>query len=414
MNAAAAIAVIYLLYALISRRMGSGLVTPPMLFAVCGVLLGAAGLGWLDPAHGDTWIHYLAEITLIIVLFIDAASMDIRRLLKDHRLPLRTLLIGMPLVIILGMLAAMGLFPDFSLWQAALLAAILAPTDAALGQSVVSDEQVPERVRQTITVESGLNDGIALPFVLVFAALALGDGDQSAGHWSGFAGKQVVFGPLAGIAVGWAGAWLLNLAESRAAMPRRGQAIAALALAALAYVAAELIGGNGFISAFVAGLALSYWLDHECEFLYEFAEAEGHLLTTATFLLFGAVMMDELIEGFQWVYLLYALLSLTVIRMLPMALSLIGSGVRLRTVFFIGWFGPRGLASVLFALLVVERYHLAEDHPILLIITCTVALSILLHGLTASPFSRWYANYCEREETGVEDQPVAPLRVARR
>jgi NhaP-type Na+/H+ or K+/H+ antiporter len=269
---------------------------------------------------------------------------------------------------------------------------------------------VPVRIRQAINIESGLNDGIALPAVLLLAALAgTQHGSTEAGDWIRFGLMQVTLGPLVGVFVGYIGARLLDLAAERnwATMPFQG--IGILSLAVLTYAAAEFIGGNGFIAAFVGGMVFGNTVRHPCTFLFEFMETEGQLLVLITFLIFGAAMLPESISHLQPSYFIYALLSLTVIRMLPIAISLIGSGLRLPSHLFLGWFGPRGLASILFVLLILGESEVPHYEALLSITVITVALSALLHGLTAAPFARWYGQMAARMGECEENQPVAEL-----
>ena len=409
----AAIAACIILFALFAKRLESTVITPPLVFAAFGLLIGDSVLGWADLKFENSFIHGLAEITLILVLFSDAARIDLRLLRTDHNLPLRMLLIGMPLTILFGTFAALALPLGFTLWEAALLAAILAPTDAALGQSVVLSRFVPARIRQTLNVESGLNDGIALPFVLVFAFLACAShGGQNDQNWFLFGAKQIIFGPLAGVAIGLAGAWLLDLSAKKQWTTPAYEGAAILGLAFLAYASAELIGGNGFIAAFVSGLVFGNFVRERCGFVFEFAEAEGNFLVLLTFLIFGAAILPTAFGEVDWPMLVYAVLSLTVIRMIPIAISLVGSGVRGLTVAFLGWFGPRGLASILFALFVLEAVPIQSGEDIAIITILTVALSIVLHGLSAAPLSRLYGARVESMGPCEESEPVTemPLR----
>lgn len=400
-------------FALFARRLGNTIITPPLVFAAFGLIIGDTVLGWANLNFENHFIHGLAEITLILVLFSDAARIDLSLLRNDHNLPVRMLLIGMPLIIVFGTVAALALPFGFSLWEAALLAAILAPTDAALGQSVVSSRFVPARIRQTLNVESGLNDGIALPFVLTFAFLV--GATQTAGsehNWLLFGAKQITLGPLAGVVVGGVGAWLFDMAAKKEWTTSSYEGPAILGLAFLAYSSAELIGGNGFIAAFVSGLVFGNVVRGRCGFIFEFTEAEGNFLVLVTFLIFGAAILPTAFGEIDWVIVLYAVLSLTVIRMIPIAISLIGSGVSPATVAFIGWFGPRGLASILFALFVLDEVPIPAGEDIAVITILTVALSIVLHGLTAAPLSRRYGDFIRRMGKSEETEPVSemPLR----
>ena len=398
----------FLAFGLASGRIQSSFLTGPMLFAAFGLLAGPAVLDLVPMGIDSRALHLLAEITLILVLFSDASTIDLRQLIRDHNLPLRMLVVGMPLTIVLGALSALVLFSEFSIWEAALLAAILAPTDAALGQAVVTHPAVPGRIRQALNVESGLNDGIALPFVLIFAALAsAGDETRAAGDWVIFGLMQVTLGPLAGVAVGYLGAKLVALCYRTGWMTQSAEGIVALALAFGSFGVGEAIHGNGFIAAFVAGLTFSNALGHRCEYLFEFAESEGQILVLLTFFAFGAVMIPMTVPEVNFAVIIYALLALTVLRMLPVALSLMGTGVRPVTTGFLGWFGPRGLASVLFVLLILEDMGVAHSDTIFAVTITTVVFSILLHGVTAAWAARRYGAWCDSIDECEEKRPVA-------
>jgi NhaP-type Na+/H+ or K+/H+ antiporter len=400
-----------LAFALCSGRLQDSMLTPPMVFIGFGFLLGHGGLGiaHVQPDHGA--IHVITELTLILVLFSDAARIDLGLLRRDHNLPLRMLIIGLPLTIVGGTWLALTLFPQLQFWEAVLLAALLAPTDAALGQSVVSNPAVPVRIRQAINVESGLNDGIALPAVLLFAALASAQQEPApeAAQWLRFALFQISLGPLIGVMAGFAGARLLDSAAERGWAETEFQGIGILALAILAYVLAELVGGNGFIAAFTGGMVFGATLRHPCTFLFEFMEAEGKLLMLLTFLIFGAALLVEGLEHLSAATVVYAVLSLTIVRMLPIAVSLIGTGLRLPSVLFLGWFGPRGLASILFVLLILEQTQLLHRSVLLSVTVTTVALSALLHGLSAAPLARLYGRHVADAGECEEKMPVSEL-----
>ena len=399
-----------LIFSLISGRLKATIITAPLVFAGFGFAVGAGGLGMahIDVEHSA--IHFIAEFTLILVLFTDAARIDLKGLRRDHNLPERMLLIGLPLAIVGGTLVALQLFPSFLFWEAALVAALLAPTDAALGQSVVSAKVVPVRIRQAINVESGLNDGIALPAVLLFAALASAESDVAqAAEWIRFGLLQLTLGPLIGVIVGFVGAKLLDMAIERGLVDNSFQGIGILSLAVFAYACAELVGGNGFIAAFVGGMVFGNTIRHACTFLFEFMETEGQLLMLITFLIFGAALLPEALEHLSPEIFLYAVLSLTIIRMVPIALSLIGAGLRVPTQLFLGWFGPRGLASILFVLLILEESELPHQSELLTITVVTVALSILMHGITAAPFASLYGKLAARMGDCEETQHVTEM-----
>jgi NhaP-type Na+/H+ or K+/H+ antiporter len=411
-TAVALLALALFAWSLVSGRLEGTVLTAPMLFVAYGFFIGDGGLGLVEVEITHGLLHLIAELTLILVLFADAARIELSAVRQDHDLPERMLTIGLPLTIASGTLVAFLLFPEFSLWEAALLAALLAPTDAALGQAVVTARSVPLRIRQAINIESGLNDGIALPAVLLFAALASAmEHTADTDDFLRFALMQVTLGPLAGIAIGYAGARLLDRAGETGRATEAALGIGILALTLLAYVLAELIGGNGFIAAFVAGMAFGNTIRHPCDFLFEFMESEGQLLMLLTFTVFGIALLPEGLAHIGWHHAVYAALSLTLIRMAPIALSLLGSGIRAPTYLFLGWFGPRGLASILFLLLILEETQIPHREDILAVTVLTVALSALLHGLTAAPLARAYGRRaaamgeCEEHRT-VTDLPL--------
>lgn len=402
-----------LFFGLFSRKLEGTPLTLPIVFTVFGWLIGTAGLGLaeIDPGHGV--IHTIAELTLILILFSDAARIDLKRLLSDHDLPLRLLSVGMPLSIVTGASIGLWIFPEATLPIIFLVASILAPTDAALGQSVVSSPSVPVRIRQALNVESGLNDGIALPLVLVFAILAGAPGGEGAdfGDVVVFTALQLILGPLVGFGVGYIGARLIDMAITRRWITEPFQGVAILCVALAAFAVAESIGGNGFISAFTAGLFFGSILRHHCKFLFEFMESEGHLLTITTFIIFGSVMLPQALHHVAWGTVLLAVLFLTLVRMLSVAIAVTGLGLSLPSKLFLGWFGPRGIASILFALLILEDYPVPGGEELLACVVITVALSILLHGITAAPLSRAYGVFIKNKGECAETKDVSEMPV---
>jgi sodium/hydrogen antiporter len=360
------------------------------------VLLGPAVLGLVEFGLDEHTVLLLGEIALAIVLFTDAARINFSALRQYQGLPLRLLGIGMPLTIALGTFGAALLLTDLTFWEAAIVGTVLAPTDAALGQAVVSDRRVPVRVRQSLNVEAGLNDGLSVPFLTLFLTLALANEQlQPASYWIRFALEQVGLGTLVGVGVGLAGGWLLGQASQREWMTESFQRLALLVLAIFAWALADQIGGNGFIAAFVGGLAAGPTVERVGERLIRFTETEGQLLNLSVFFIFG-VLVIGMIQPLSWEVALYVVLSLTAIRMLPVALSLIGTHLGGVSVLFMGWFGPRGLASIVLGLIVVEEAPLlAGRDEIVLVVALTVLLSVLLHGITAAPLSAMYARRVE-------------------
>ncbi len=400
-------------FGLASRKLSRSIITAPMAFVAFGLFMApdvceSLGLGHLfrELEHLDSTIHLLGEITLVVVLFTDAAQIQIRALIKGAAIPARLLFLGMPLTILLGAFVGSIFFESLGLWELALLATMLAPTDAALGQAVVTNEKIPMSIRQGLSVESGLNDGIAVPLVLIFASLAsigtdiVGEG-MTGIECATFAGKQIILGPLVGILVGAVGAALMTKAIRHGWMEHAYREFAGITLALIAFVGAGFVGGNGFIAAFVAGIVMGNSSKEVRENLYDFAEAESKLLMLTTFFLVGLVLVWEPLNNATWQVWVYAVLSLTLIRMLPVAISMLGIGVQRSTIGFLGWFGPRGLASVLFSVLVIEELPVPHSDEIVQIVIITVLLSVFAHGITASPISEMYAKILIRNKDKV-------------
>ena len=385
-----------LAYALVSRRLETTPITGPMVFVGFGILLHGSGWEIFEMEMNEGAVRVLAEATLVLLLFTDAIRIDLYRLGTQLQLPARLLGIGLPLTVAGGTLLALMLLPGLNFWDAALVAAILSPTDAALGLAVVSNQRVPVRIRQALNVESGLNDGIMLPVITLFLVLAAATGDiASPGDWSEFAAKQIGYGVLVGAAVGYSGGRLIHWFASRDWMDGAFRQLATLAVGVGAFAMAESIAGNGFVAAFVAGIAFGQAARDECQGAYDFAEDEGQLLALLTFLFFGVALAGPAIGELTWRIALYALLSLTVVRMVPVAVGLIGSGLKLPTVAYIGWFGPRGLASILFGLFILEEAELAAGDELLLVVVSTVMASVFLHGASSVFLSERYGAWFE-------------------
>ncbi|MGP4051886.1 cation:proton antiporter [Streptomyces sp. 2A115] len=397
--AGAAVAAVTAGYALFSRRLATTAVSAPMVFAGVGVAIGPIGLDLLSLEHDAGPVLTLVEAALTLVLFTDAMSVRRRDLRLGGFLPGRLLGIGLPLTIGAGWLLAWPLLPGLTLWELALLGAVLAPTDAALGKTAVSDPRVPPLVRGGLNVESGLNDGMALPFFLLFLAALPGTMTSEEGA-AGVFWRALVLSTAWGLAVGGLGGWLLHRSREKGWISRDWRQTFALAVAAGAYTLAVATEGSGFIAAWVAGFAFGVSLRRSAPAdapaaTDGTADLAGHLaelLASLSFLVFGAVLLGPTLEDLDWRIITYAVLSLTVIRMLPVALSLAGTGLALPTVTYIGWFGPRGLASVVFGLLLVEE-HVPGVQLLGRVIAVTVALSILLHGMSAVVLAKRYGTW---------------------
>ena len=379
-------------YGAFSKLADKSMITAPMVFVSVGMLVGFAPVtffhqeGPIAPS-----VKLLAELTLILVLFLDASGINKKALKQDSNLPTRLLAIGLPITMVVGALFAFWIFPEEPIWMLVVMALILSPTDAALGVAVVSSRLVPQRIRQAINVESGLNDGIALPPILICFAILSGTGAEHGGaqYWFIFIAKQFVFGPVIGGLVGWIGGKLIDRTSEKEWMNHTFQQLAAISLAILAFSLAEWVHGNGFIAAYFSGLFLSIRSKEIRHRIKEFGEAESQIMVLFIFLLFGLILVPLSFPYWDVRTLLYALLSLTVIRIVPVIISLKGTDLSNHLKLFIAWFGPRGIASVLYLLMMVIQLGPKGYERIISVITLTVLLSIFLHGISAVPYTKW-------------------------
>lgn len=385
----AIVAVLVFAWGTLSARLERSDVTGPIIFVTAGLVLAHGPLAVLSVQPSHELIKQMAEFTLALVLFSDASRVGWQGMRADAGLYLRLLGGALPVTIVLGTLLALVLVSPGDVWLALLAAATLAPTDAALGAGMMTNPSVPGRIRRLLNVESGLNDGIATPVVLI--ALA-GAGDVAVGHGVDGAVGALALGLLVGTAVGAAGGLLVKVTGRRGWAASGFAGTAVLGLAVCAYASAVAVGGNGFIAAFTAGLAFGTASGRHGQPLVPFVEEIGALVSLLVWLAFGAVEVVPALQGLTWQIGLYAVLSLTVIRMLPVAVALIGTGLGRADVAVVGWFGPRGLASVVFALLALEELGRRHSEPAISAITITVLLSVVAHGATADPIARMYAN----------------------
>ncbi|CAD7490573.1 cation:proton antiporter [Aeromonas dhakensis] len=392
----AVIAAFLLIYSLIAGRFESRLINGPLLFLLMGWLLGPGGIELLSLSIDSDGIKLLAELTLVIVLFSDAANTNWQVLLANRSLPIRLLLIGLPLTLLAGTLFGRWIYPDLPLLELAILSTILAPTDAALGKAVVSNPAVPAPIREGLNQESGLNDGICVPVLLLLLAL-IAPTEQHSGT-----GLLAITLLLEEIGIGLLVAWGLTTFTLRLLktsylngwqLPLWRQ-LTMPGLALLCFALAQTLGGSGFIAAFVGGLLMGRKLGEHKHAYLDSCEGYGDLLSVVVWMVFGATLMPMLAELLHWQYWLYAAASLTLLRMVPVWLSLLGTDLKLELKLFIGWFGPRGLASIVFAVMVLQNEPaLLGQRPIIATVLCTIILSVILHGLTANP---WVARFKPR------------------
>ena len=411
----AAVAATVLAFGAFSRRLELSLVTAAIFFVSAGLVLGSKGLGWIDIGLKTHQIRLLAELTLTLVLFGDASRIDLRTVGREYAVPARLLGIGLPLTILLGWAVGVAVVGSLAWAEALVLAVILAPTDAALGLAVVTDRRLPSRIRQGLNVESGLNDGICVPILFIALAVAGADeGRLSAGHAVRLVVEEIGYGILGGLVAGVAAAVVLEVALRRKLVERAWLQIVPVAAAALAYGIAAPLGGSGFIAAFAAGLvfgALHRSSGGESTYLLD---ELGGLASGVTFVVFGAAIVGPVLVSLTWATAAYAVLSLTLVRMLPVAVSLLGTDARPPTVAFLGWFGPRGLASIVFVVLTVEGSKLPHSDSIVVAVVATITLSVYAHGLSSRPltdrYSRWFAGHPRHDLPPMESVPAPHQR----
>jgi sodium/hydrogen antiporter len=414
----AVLAGVIVLYGAVALRLGRWSVSMPIIFVAVGYLLGSGGIGLLAIAPTAESIRTLAELTLAVLLFADASTLHLQQVRKDARLPLRLLTVGLVLTIGVGTVVGLGLLPAEGLALAALLGAILAPTDAALGLPIFNNAKVPVRIRRALNVESGLNDGIATPFVALFLSFAVASEGHAQSNWLVGALAEIGIGVVVGIIAGALSGWLMTQTARRGWTSGGTEQIAILGAALMAYFAAVALQGNGFIAAFIGGLVFGAATHPRFVEQTEFTETVGTVLSLLVWVLFGAVLLPLVFQfTTDWRPIAYALLSLTLVRMLPVALALVGTRLRADTVAVMGWFGPRGLASVVFTLLAFDELQSA-GRPVETLVAVagwTIAASVLVHGLSAQPIAAWYARRLKAaggEPVELVDVPEVPERHA--
>jgi NhaP-type Na+/H+ or K+/H+ antiporter len=415
MGGLTALAITVLAYTLVASKLHRWWITAPMVFVAAGLILGPAALDVLPLKVSNEAVLTITELTLALLLFSDASTVRLRDVEGDARLPTRLLFVGLPLTAAAGTLVAYLILPDVGWASAALIATILAPTDAALGLAVVTNRAVPARIRRALNVESGLNDGMATPFVTLFIAVVAAEEDIGDTAWGLEALKQIGLAIVAAAVVGYIGGTLLAYASNHGWTSEASEQIAVLALALLAYEGAVAIGGNGFVSAFAGGILFGAATRGRLSAPGRFTETLGLSATFWVWSIFGALFVGELFtHEISAQPIVYALLSLTVIRMLPVAIALIGTHLRPATVAFMGWFGPRGLASVVFTLIALEEFEHSGDATMLVdTATWTILLSVVLHGISASPLAARYGASIAKADKIPEKAPAGepPVRL---
>jgi len=402
-----------LAYALYSARFERAWISMPMVMVAVGFALGADGLGLMEvDLHGEL-VRTTAEITLALMLFHDAVRIDLRALREGIRLPARLLGIGLPLMILLGTAVAWGMFPAIGIAAAALIATMLAPTDAALGEAVVADKRVPVSIRQGLNVESGLNDGLSVPIFLVLLAVCADPGGLESGALVSELARQIGFGVLGGLLVGGLGGVLFRFGVNRDTMLKPWRQIAILVIALGCFVCAAALGGSGFIGAFAGGVVFGLASEARSPAENSLTEHLGITFDALSFLLVGAMLLPLALTNASWSVIGYAVLSLVVLRLISVVIAMAGTKARPQTLGFMGWFGPRGLATVVFTVMLLDS-GIPNGELLASIAVFGIVLSVFAHGLTAPPlvsaYSVWWDGVSGGEGT-VEGEQVHEHRV---
>ena len=396
-------------FAAVSGGVSGTPITAPMVFTGAGLLVGADALGLVDPVVSGEAVKLLAEATLALVLFGDASRIDLEALREEVSIPARLLGLGLPLTLLVGFVVAVAVLGTLPWPEALLLAVVLAPTDAALGQAVVTLQRLPSRVRQGLNVESGLNDGICVPVFFVVLAIAQAQaGDVTDVAAFRLVAEEIGWGVVGGASAGALAAAIVVGGGRRRLVEATWLQIVPLAASVLAYSLADAMGGSGFIGAFVGGMIFGGLRRRHGGEVGYLIEELGGVLSAVTFIVFAAVLLGPNLGNATWAIVLYAVLSLTIVRMLPVAAAMAGTGARRPTVAFLGWFGPRGLASIVFVVILVEEGGLPHESLLVTTIVITIGLSIVAHGITAAPLANRYAAWFEAHPK--DDRPPMESR----
>ncbi len=388
----AILALFIFVYSMVAGRIERSAISGPMVFVVAGFLIGPFGFGWLNGDATSSDLRTMADLALALILFIDAANADMSVLKRQFRIPSRMLLLGLPGVIALGFGLAVLMFDGLSLYEAAILATMLAATDAALGKAVITNKAVPARIREGLNVESGLNDGICVPILLFFIALAVGkDHGESSTSAIALVAQELGIGMAVGMGLALVGTYLLRWCWKQGWVTEIWMQVTVVGLAIASFAIAQSLHGSGYIAAFTGGMLFGYLAKDATHKLVLAAEGTGETLALVTWMLFGAMVIGPAFQAFSWEVVVYALLSLTVIRVVPIFLSLGGLGESVSSRLFLGWFGPRGLASIVFAIIVINA-EVPGGELLALVVICTVLLSLVAHGISANPLAKWLGN----------------------
>jgi NhaP-type Na+/H+ or K+/H+ antiporter len=391
-NAAFVLTVLVLCYAVVSGLVKRWYLAPALIFVLFGIILGPFGLGVIDIGTDTASFTVVAQLALTVILFNQAVQLDLSTVFRRREVTFRLLVIGIPLALTLGTVTAVLVLPVMPLWEAVCLSAIVAPTEVALIDALLEDKRVPERIRHALSTESGFYDGFALAAMLAALALASEQSDPDASRWTLFLVRTEVVSVVVGLAIGAIGGLVIARSQKREWMSDTWAQLATLAVALVCFQVGEGLHGSGFVAAFAGGLAFAFMAKRiGVPPDTQVSDAAGQLLELMVFAMFGSYAVVVGWRDAGWRVVLFAVLALFAVRMIGVGVALIRSDLPARNRLFIGWFGPRGIGTLVLGLLVVERGQIEQESLITQVVVVTVTLSLVVHSLTAWPGIKWLA-----------------------
>ncbi|MBS2100209.1 cation:proton antiporter [Carboxylicivirga linearis] len=389
----AILCIIILIYSLIAGKVEKKPISSAMFFLFVGLVLGPFTIDFFSIKFNEEVYKTLAECALALVLFTDASKANLKTLKGQIAIPYHLLLIGLPITIIFGVLIGKLVFPAMSWIELGILSTILAPTDAALGEPVVNHKSVPAKVREGINVESGLNDGICVPILLLLMSIYKFDANEHVtfGFAFGLFIKEIGIGVLVGATLAYLGSLVIKHGLTKQWIESAWKPSIVIVMALTCFSLAQTLDGSGFIATFVGGLIFNRALKNHKSTMLTGALGVGKILNAVVWIVFGSVITAEILPLLTLPIILYSILSLTVIRILPVLLCLLNNKISGYSKLFIAWFGPRGLASIVFAAMVFEG-DLAYGNTIVLTACCTILISVFVHGISAEPMTKFFTS----------------------
>ena len=384
--------ILVLCYAVVSGLVKKWYTAPALIFVLFGIVLGPFGLNFIEGGTDTTSFTVTAQLALTVILFNQAAELDLGAAFRRGDITFRLLVIGIPLALLLGTAAALLVLPVMPLWEAVCLAAIVAPTEVALIDALLEDDRIPERIRHALSTESGFYDGFALAAMLAALALASDQTKPDFARWGLFLIRTELVSLVVGAAIGALGGWIVARSRRRGWMSDTWAQLATLAIALVCFAAGERSHGSGFVAAFAGGLMFAFVARRVAiRPDTQVSDAAGQLLEFMVFAMFGGYAVIVGWRDADWRVVVFAILALFVVRLIAVHVALIRSGIAMHERTFIGWFGPRGIGTLVLGVLMIGRGEIEQAHLITQVVAVTVTLSLVVHSATAWAGIRWLA-----------------------